>query len=99
MKPEEPLKVGDEVWIYDCPMRPLEAVITHTDEWLGYKVKIISKGYEFLEKKSYSYFNIFKRPAEWSELVDQLRDDATTLEDAADKLQRKYEYEEEWNEN
>lgn len=75
---------GQEVWVYDPPFAR-KAVIRVVLPVMSYHCTFENASYR--DNELVCEYKLFARPSEWSELVDQLRDDAETLNAAADKLE------------
>lgn len=79
-------KLGDEVWVYLPPLKPANAIIkkvlTH-----GIKCSFFGR-LTFLDSGTYSRHQIFARPADWSKLVETIRDDAESMLIEAERLEK-----------
>ena len=78
--------IGQKVWIYDSPLKPLKAVITSVDPIIGYHVEFESSMWEFMTKKGWCEHQVFARPKDRTELISRVESDIETLQWAVDAL-------------
>lgn len=77
--------VGQKVWVYSPPLRPLKATIRENLDY-AYRCDFESGHVEWLAKSVFSEFNIFARPEEKAKLLERIHDDITTMAEYSDRL-------------